>query len=315
MKSLLRFHEAVIVSLFTLVMFAGTLAVAQTETVLYSFPVLPGGLTDGNPYAGPILDSRGNLYGTTVNGGAYNHGSVFELSRSNGLWVEKDLHSFNSDGKDGVSPYSSLAMDPSGNLYGTTYIGGGYNLGTVFELHPNADGSWTEKVLHSFNANGSDGCNPYANLIFDKSGNLYGTTYAGGNQGAGTVFELSRKNGVFQERVILRFDNTDGSGPYGGLVFDLHGNLYGTTQYGGTGQGVVFRMTRGANGVWSVRSIYNFSAGAGGWAPYAGLVIDKAGNLYGTTIYGGNLGSGTVFELASVQGKWRRPVPLRTTST
>jgi uncharacterized repeat protein (TIGR03803 family) len=177
----LRFRVAVMVSLAALAMLVSTLAVAQTETVLYAFPLAPDAQTDGNPYAGPILDAKGNLYGTTVHGGAHYDGSVFKLSpNSNGNWTETDLHSFNAAGQDGVSPYSSLVMDTSGNLYGTTYIGGAYNLGTVFKVQPNADGSWTETVLHSFNDDGTDGFNPYGNLIFDKLGNLYGTTYAGG---------------------------------------------------------------------------------------------------------------------------------------
>jgi len=306
----LRFRIAALVSLVTLAMLVSTLVVAQTEKVLYTFPVATDGLADGNPYASPILDANGNLYGTAVNGGAYNQGSVFELSPgSNGQWTEKDLHSFNSDGQDGIQPYSSLVMDALGNLYGTTYIGGTHNLGTVFQLHPNSDGSWTETILHSFNADGTDAYNPYANLLFDKVGNLYGTTYSGGSQGEGTVFELS-PGSAWLEQVILSFNYTDGAAPYGGLVFDASGRLYGTTQYGGAYQhGVVFAMTRGSNGSWTEQVLHSFDPSAGdGWAPYAGLVIDKSGRLYGTTLYGGNNGSGTVFELADVRGRWQETV-------
>jgi uncharacterized repeat protein (TIGR03803 family) len=292
------------VSLFALAMLVSTLAVAQTETVLYTFS---GGSDGGNPYAGPILDNKGNLYGTTVYGGAYNWGAVFKLSPdTNGQWMETVLHSFNSDGQDGIRPYSSLVMDPSGNLYGTTNIGGAYNYGTVFRLHPNADGSWTETVLHSFNADGTDGNEPYANLIFDKLGNLYGTTYYGGSQGEGTVFQLSPgANGTWLEQVILSFNYADGAAPYGGLVLDSTGVFYGATNSGGTYQhGVVFSLKRGSNGAWIESVLHTFNPSTGdGWAPYAGLVIDKAGHLYGTTLYGGN-GSGTVFELAHVNGNW-----------
>lgn len=307
MKSFLRF---VTTSLSALAMLAGTFAGAQTETVLYSFS---GGPDGGNPYAGPILDSKGNLYGTTEYGGAYNYGAVFELSPgANGQWTETVLHSFNYDGQDGVRPYSSLVMDPYGNLYGTTNLGGTYDFGTVFLLHPNSDGSWTESILHSFNADGYNGYNPYANLIFDKIGNLYGTTYSGGYQGGyGTVFELSPgKNGSWHERVIHSFDYTDGSGPMGGLVFDPVGHLYGTTETGGTLQhGVVFAMKRGSNGTWTEYVLHSFNSATGdGWAPYAGLVIDRAGHLYGTTLYGGNTESGTVFEVAMVNGKVREKV-------
>jgi uncharacterized repeat protein (TIGR03803 family) len=308
MTNYTRFLLSVMLVLLTL----STLMVAQTETVLYTFPISPNGLPDGNPYAGPILDAKGNLFGTTIDGGAYNQGSVFELSPgTNGFWTEKDLHSFNSAALDGTQPYSSLVLDPYGNLYGTTYAGGAYNLGTVFQIHPNQDGSWSEKVLHSFNADGTDGYNPYANVIFDKSGNLYGTTYSGGNQGgSGTVFELSpQKNGTWVERVIFNFNYTDGSAPYGGLVFDSVGHLYGTTLYGGTYQhGVVFAMKRGSNGTWTEYVLHNFDSATGdGWAPYAGLVIDKAEHLYGTTLYGGN-STGTVFEIAMVNGKVREKV-------
>ncbi len=309
MKSLMRFRRVATTSLSALVMFAGTFAGAQTETLLYAFSGAPDG---GSPYAGPVLDSKGNLYGTTVYGGVYNNGAVFELSPgANGQWTETVLHNFNFDGQDGFQPYSGLVMDPSGNLYGTTYVGGVYDLGTVFRVHPNADGSWTESILHSFNADGTDGYNPYANLVLDKNGNLYGTTYSGGNQGGdGTVFELSpEKNGTWQERVIFNFNYTDGSAPYGGLVFDSIGRLYGTTEYGGTYQhGVVFAMKRGSNGAWTEYVLHNFNPATGdGFLPYAGLVIDKANRLYGTTLGGGN-GWGTVFEVALVNGRVREKV-------
>jgi uncharacterized repeat protein (TIGR03803 family) len=300
-----------VTSFFVLVILASTLGMAQTETVLYNFPLAKDGLAAGNPYAAPILDASGNIYGTTISGGANNAGSVFMLSPdSNGQWTEIDLHSFSGDGQDGVQPYSSLVMDSAGNLYGTTYAGGAYNLGTVFELHPNAGGNWTETILHSFNADGTDGYNPYANLTFDKLGNFYGTTYSGGNQGNGTVFELlPQEDGTWQEQIILNFNYTDGAAPYGGVVFDAAGRLYGTTRYGGDfQQGVVFTMQRKSKNVWIETVLFSFQAGFDGWAPYAGLAIDKSGHLYGTTLYGGTQGSGTVFEMAKVQGAWQETV-------
>ena len=309
MTNLTRFLLPVMLVSLTLT----TMMVAQTETVLYTFPLAPNQLPAGNPYAGPILDGKGNLFGTTLDGGAYYQGSVFELSPgTNGSWTEKDIYSFNSGIQDGVQPYSSLTLDPYGNLYGTTYSGGAYNAGTVFQVHPNQDGTWSEKILHSFKADGTDGYYPYANLIFDKNGNLYGTTSSGGNQGgSGTVFELShQKNGTWLERIILNFNYADGAAPYGGLVLDSLGRLYGTTQYGGTYQhGVVFAMKRGPNGTWTEYVLHHFNPAAGdGWAPYAGLVIDRAGHLYGTTLGGGNYGAGTVFEVALVNGKVREQV-------
>ena len=166
-----------------------------TETVLHSFD---NNGTDGyGPEAGVILDTSGNLYGTTVYGGAFTSacsgsscGTVFELSPGGQGWTETVLHSFNDDGTDGWWPYAGLLLDASGNLYGTTGYGGsgagGY--GTVFELSP-TKGGWTERILHNFNDNGQDGLLPMAGLVFDKSGNLYSTTYSGG-AGYGTVFEV-----------------------------------------------------------------------------------------------------------------------------
>jgi uncharacterized repeat protein (TIGR03803 family) len=297
-------------TLFVAAILISTRAFGQKEKILYSFPLAPNGLGEGNPYAAPILDSKGNLYGTALSGGAYNVGSVFELSPgANGVWVKKDLHSFNSDGQDGIQPYSSLVMESSGNLYGTTFGGGVNNLGTVFQLHPNSDGSWTETILHSFNADGIDGYNPYANLAFDKAGNLYGTTYSGGSGNQGTVFELSRqKDGTWLEHVILSFNYTDGGEPYGGLVFDAHGNIYGTTQSGGDYQhGVVFALRPGSNGTWNEQVLHSFDPSAGdGFEPYAGLVIDTAGHLYGTTLGGG--ANGTVYKVANVNGSWQDTV-------
>src|SRR5258708_16743593 len=303
-----RSHFAGTLVPLVLAMLLTTPATGQTESVLYTFS---GGSDGGNPYAGPILDSKGNLYGTAVYGGVYNYGAVFELSpAANGQWTETVLHSFNFDGQDGIRPYSSLMMDLSGNLYGTTNIGGTFALGTVFKIHPNSDGSWSETILHSFNADGTDGYNPYSNLIFDKQGNLYGTTYAGGNLGEGVVFQLSKKNGIWLEQAIHTFNYTDGAAPYGGLVMDSKGFFYGATSYGGTYQhGVVFALKLGSSGAWTESVLHSFNPSSEGYLPYAGLVIDKAGHLYGTTLYGGTKGfSGAVFELGEVPGLWGETV-------
>jgi uncharacterized repeat protein (TIGR03803 family) len=283
-------------------------SLAQTETVLYTFT---GGSDGGNPYAGPILDSDGNLYGTTLYGGTNGYGAVFELSPAhNGQWTEKVLHSFNLNGHDGIRPYSSLVMDSAGNLYGTTYLGGTYGLGTVFELKLGS-GGWTKKVLHSFNSNGTDGFNPYGNLVLDAQGNLYGTTYVGGTGSVGTVFELlPNPDGSWQETVILSFDYTDGGEPYGGVVFDSAGHLYGTTQYGGAfTHGTVFELERQHNGTWKETVLHSFDPDNGdGFNPMAGLVISKSDHLYGTTLYGGDSDWGTVFELQRVKGQWQETV-------
>jgi uncharacterized repeat protein (TIGR03803 family) len=198
-----------------------------------------------SPYASLIVDASGNLYATTYQGGTglctlsgtvIGCGTVFELSpKTGGGWTEKILHSF-SYGTDGNYPYASVIFDASGNLYGTTYAGGANGYGTVFELVPNANGLWGEKVLHSFANNGTDGYYPFASLIFDAAGNLYGTTSDGGDSancrgtGCGTVFELvPTTGGRWGEKVLYSFEGGfgDGSYPSASLIFDTVGNLYG----------------------------------------------------------------------------------------
>jgi uncharacterized repeat protein (TIGR03803 family) len=282
-----------------------------TETILYSF----GGPGDGNyPYAGLVFDTAGNLYGTTLSAGAGGSGTVFELSPSaSGTWTETVLHTFAGD-EDGYYPEASLILDSDGNLYGTTTWGGVYDFGTVFKLAPGADGTWTETVLHSF-GNAKDGANPYASLIFDAAGNLYGTTAVGGANGSackfggGTVFKLAPSaDGTWTETVLYSFSGgKNACEPYANLVFDAAGNLYGTTIYGGLYQnaGTVFQLAPGTEGHWTEKVLHSFGSDKGGYFPVAGLIFDKAGNLYGTTWYGGHYGLGNVFELKQgTNGKW-----------
>jgi uncharacterized repeat protein (TIGR03803 family) len=256
-------------------------AQAQTSEyrVLYSFT----GADGGYPYAGLILDAAGNLYGTTVGGGAYALGTVFVVNRSG---QEKVLHSFGAEG-DGTSPEPGLVQDAAGNLYGTTEGGGAYALGTVFVVNR----SGQEKILHSFGAEG-DGVSPYAGLVQDAAGNFYGTTNNGGAYGAGTVFVVNRDG---QEKVLHSFGAYygDGSIPFAGLVQDAAGNFYGTTPFGGAyGGGTVFVLNRNGH----ERVLHSFGADGDGAFPYAGLVQDAAGNFYGTTNGGGAYGYyGTVF--------------------
>ncbi len=265
-------------------------AQAQTETVLYSFASQPG---DGfNPVADLVFGKKGNLYSTTLYGGANNVGTVFELTAAG---TEKVLYSFGSQPGDGTYPYAGLVFDKEGNLYGTTYSGGAHNKGTVFEL----TAAGTEKVLYSFGSQPGDGYNPYSGLVFDKEGNLYGTTYIGGADGYGTVFELTAAG---TEIVLYSFGSQPGDGlyPYAGLVFDKKGNLYGTTNIGGADDlGTVFEVT--AAGTEKV--LYSFEGLPDGFYPYAGLVFDKDGNLYGTTSAGGTKSGpvqyGMVFELTA----------------
>jgi uncharacterized repeat protein (TIGR03803 family) len=280
-----------------------------TEAVLCGF----NGEDGSGPEASLIFDGAGNLYGTTYNGGEYGYGTVFELTpTAGGAWTKKVLHSFNDNGEDGYGPFASLIFDASGNLYGTTYNGGTYSWGTVFELKPKAGGSWAEKVLHSFNDNGTDAARPYASLIFDASGNLYGTTGGGGTYSLGTVFELKPKaGGGWAEAILYNFDDNgrDGWGPVASLIFDAVGNLYGTTSQGGAhNHGTVFEMKPKAGGGWSEASLHSFD-NQDGYGPQAGLIFDAAGNLYGTTYLGGAYGDGVVFELSPAAGRgWTESV-------
>lgn len=204
---------------------------------------------DGSqPDGGLIFDAIGNIYGTTVFGGPYDSGIVFELEpAASGGWAERILHTFNANGtgKDGQYVFAGLISDPAGNLYGTTLQGGAYGYGTVFEMMPATDGSWTEKILYNFGGKGADGISPYARLILDDGGNLYGTTYSGGSSGFGTVFELTSDSAGWSEQLLHNFSisSTDGRQPLSGLIFDASGNLYGTTQKGGTdNSGTVFEV-------------------------------------------------------------------------
>jgi uncharacterized repeat protein (TIGR03803 family) len=248
------------------------------------------------PAANLIIDTAGNLYGTTADGGTSLGGTVFELMPAQGgKWVEKILYSFSG----GSEPLAPVVFDTQGSLYGTTFYGGADGDGTVFRLVPGKNGDWTGKVLHNFNFNGHDGFSPRAGLVFDSSGNVYGTTVLGG-KGDGTVFEEARgKNGSWTENVLYSFTGeTDGGLANAPLVFDSSGSLYGTTLAGGSsGLGNVFKLTRNANGKWAITTLYSFE-NVDGIYPEGGVIFDSSGNLYGVTDQGGAYNSdGTVFEL------------------
>ena len=265
-----------------------------TEKVLYSFS---GGSDGGSPIGGLIADSSGNLYGTTTAGGVANTGTVFELVNSSGNYTEKTLYAF-TGGSDGAAATDSLIIDSSGNLYGTTQYGGASGNGTVFEL-VNSSGNYTEKVLYSF-AGGSDGANPVGGLVFDSSGNLYGTTVNGGASGKGTVFELVNSSGNYTEKVLYSFagGSSSGANPGAGLIADASGNLYGTTILGGAaGNGTVFELVN-SSGNYTEKVLYSFTGGSDGANPVAGLIADASGNLYGTTTSDGAGFVGTVFKIS-----------------
>ncbi|HLW69834.1 MAG TPA: choice-of-anchor tandem repeat GloVer-containing protein [Candidatus Binataceae bacterium] len=217
---------------------------------------------------------------------------------------ERILWSFRN-GADGILPSAGLIMDASGNLYSTTLGGGTQAAGTVFEVTPPAvlGGDWTESILWSF-GNVPDGAGPFAAVLMDGSGNLYGTTFGGGAYDAGTVFKLtppSTVGGNWTESILWNFGRgADGYNPYAGLIMDGSGNLYGTTYEGGVyGPGTVFKLTPpSANrGNWTESILWNFGNGADGKNPYAGLILEASGNLYGTTDNGGAYGLGTAFML------------------
>jgi len=223
---------------------------------------------------------------------------------------EKVLHSFGNQTSNGLNPYSSLIFDASGNLYGTTTYGGPHNVGTVFELTPKAGGGWAEKVLYSFGQNSTDASIPYAGLVFDAAGNLYGTTMGGGAYSYGTVFELTpAAGGRWTEQVLHSFNRySDGNYPLAGLAIDAAGNLYGTTSTGGFyDYGTLFKLSSAPGGSWTLIVLHAFNTPGG----YGGntLILDDAGNLYGTTYAGGPYSAGTVFELVpTAGGKWAETV-------
>jgi uncharacterized repeat protein (TIGR03803 family) len=282
-----------------------------SQKILYSF--IENGKDGTVPLAGLLFDSAGNLYGTTEMGGAYNYGTVFELRPSSGgTWKEGVLHSFNNNGKDGIYPRSGLTLDASGNLCGGTPMGGTHNGGTVFELTRKSNAAWAEKVLGNFpNPQNIYSSGPYnARLIFDSAGNLYGTTQAGGVHSYGSVFELSpAAGGAWTPKVLHRFDynGTDGISPEAGVVFDSAGNLYGTTDSGGPGNGfgTVFELSPATGGRWTEKVLFTFAPWEAGTFPAGSPILDSAGNLYGTTYSGGGYNGGTVFELTpSAGGNW-----------
>jgi uncharacterized repeat protein (TIGR03803 family) len=258
------------------------------------------------PRTSVTFDASGNIFSTASEGGAYGQGSVFELSPTTpGHWHETTVQSVH--GADGDFVECKVVFDTAGNLYGTTFQGGAHNAGTVWELTPQPDGTWIDTILYSFTGSSDGGFPPGGGVILDTAGNLFGTTSLGGASGKGTVFELSPKaGGTWTETVLYSFTGgLDGSEPsFSTLTFDKVGNLYGETTLGGAGRcvefgcGVVFELSPTGGGIWTETVVYSFSGnGAKGETPWQGLVLDAAGNLYGTTQHGGAYGQGTVFEI------------------
>lgn len=274
-----------------------------TQTVLVNFD----GANGTQPHAGLTWDTAGNLYGTAAGGGAYSSGTVFELSPAgSGSWNLTVLYSFGAKTNDGNAPLGGVTIDSAGNLYGTTQNGGGTSsacpagCGIAYKLSSH-NGHWSETILHNFNQRSADGQMPICNLTLDASGNIYGSTQAGGANKGGIVFELIPSGKGWQEKVLHSFvpGRKDGYADEGGVIFDTAGNLYGATNSGGDhNQGTIFRLTPGSNGTWTESLIYSFADQNNGDArnPGSGLVLSN-GVIFGTTDAGGSYDSGTVFQV------------------
>jgi uncharacterized repeat protein (TIGR03803 family) len=286
------------------------------QSVLFSFDCFD---TGKNPYGGVTLDAQGNLYGTTVAGGSGGFcsgdgcGVVFKLTHSGGGWTETVLYNF-GDLPDAAGPGGAVVFDHAGNLLGTSPDGGAFAAGTVYELSQN-NGQWTERVIHDFTGGADGAIGSLGPLLPDAFGNFYGVTELGGTNGAGTVFKLvPGSGGSWQLVTLYAFQGQpDAAFPYGGLIADSHGLLYGTTYYGGAnGAGAVFRVGPGAGiGGWRDAVLYSFQGGPDGGNPTTTLVFGPTGKLYGTTSAGGDAGCdcGVVFGLTPVgSNRWSESV-------
>ena len=281
---------------------------AQTFSVIHYFT----GNGDGDwPYGGITLDGGGNLYGTTLDAAP---GAVFEMKKRDGSWVLYKLVSLNPNV--GAFPGTGVVFGPDGALYGTT-LGGGSGTrcqggcGAVYRVTPplapcrSVMCNWTATNLYSFSG-GQDGSSPgYRNVAFDRAGNLYGTTTAGGDHGMGVIFELTRSGNTWTETVLHSFTGVDGATPETGVILDADGNLYGTTAFGGAfNQGSVYQLAHSGSG-WVLNTLYSFQAADDGYNPIGGLIFDGVGNLYGSAVFGGSGGGGTIFELSPSGGAWQ----------
>jgi uncharacterized repeat protein (TIGR03803 family) len=282
------------------------------EKILYSFK---GGKDASYPTAGVVFDNHGNLFGTTDGGGSAGFGTVFELAaNAGGHWQEKILYNFEgSSHADGQYPHSGLIFDPSGNLVGTTQLGGPSTTtcpngcGTVFKL-TSTGAEWQESVLYAFTGQNGDGAGVPYGVVFDKRGDLYGTTEQGGNNEQGIVYSLVPSGQQWAETILYSFKgDSDGASPSNELTLDTDGNIYGTTAYGGTaGYGTAFELSR-SQGAWNESILFNFDVGSTGGFPVGKLLIDSKRNLYGVNSAGGCCGN--VYELSpSSKQEWTETV-------
>jgi uncharacterized repeat protein (TIGR03803 family) len=311
------------------ILFATTVTVqTQTYTVIHTFT---GGADGGGPEGGLMMDAAGNLYGTTY---GYEQpcgsqcGTVFKMKPAGQGWILTPLYKF-TGGSDGANPYAGVVFGPDGALYGTTNFGGtncptdgqhDTGCGTVFRLTPQPTACnsalcpWTETVLYRFAGGANDGAFPNQ-ITFDQAGDIYGTTFAGGlhspncfSDWCGTIFKLTHSSGGWTESVPYFFTGgNDGSNPVAGLTTDAAGNFYGAAEASGSGGGgTIFELTPYGSG-WTENTLLSFvSDSGGGYFPRGQLIFDPAGNLYGTTEFGGEYPNegGTVFELSPSGGGW-----------
>jgi uncharacterized repeat protein (TIGR03803 family) len=289
-------------------------ASAQTYNVIHSFT---GQQDGGNPFAGLTIDSADNIYGTTFSGGAGGFGTVFSLDSSGSDWVLSTLHNF-ANGNDGAGPIARLVFGPGGALYGTTSAGGGgpcltannyHGCGTIYKISPppHAPASliydWGSDVLFRFNQ--TDGSYPQGDLMFDANGTMYGTAVNGGTYGWGLVYTLTQSHGSWTENVLYQpRNNGDGQYPWGGVVADSAGNLYGVLEAGGQdGYGAIYKLARSGSS-WQETTLHSFSfQGQDGAYPESGLIMDASGNLYGATSHLPGAG-GSAYQMTASGGSW-----------
>ncbi|HEY4433005.1 MAG TPA: choice-of-anchor tandem repeat GloVer-containing protein, partial [Candidatus Cybelea sp.] len=263
-----------------------------SEQILYSFT---GGNDGGNAATGIAVDRNGNLYGTTVVGGKYTCGTVFELApQASPPWPETVLYNFTCYG-DGKNPHGGVTLDRQSQLYGTTVAGGsgycaGDGCGVAYQLSGQG-----ENVIHDFGS-GSDGFGPGGPIAFDSAGHAYGTTPDGGAYSQGIVYELSSSRRAWHEKILHAFTGgaDGGVGSLGPLLIDKGGDIYGLTEEGGAhAAGTVFRLSSGSKKSWKLTTLYTFKGTPDAASPYGGLISDASGDLFGTTYYGGTHGYGT----------------------
>jgi uncharacterized repeat protein (TIGR03803 family) len=288
-------------------------------SVLYTFT---GGVDGGNPLGSLVFDPAGHAYSTVSSGGANGLGGVFELAPpaqndAGKAWREKVLYSFEG-GSDGAIPFGNVLFDAAGNLWGTTSIGGTAHIGcppikgcgTIYALTPTGDGGWKERIVHRFSDAFKDGSIPRAGLVADAAGNLYGTTYEGGDtlacngDGCGMVYELEfASTNHYTYKKLVDFNVNNGAYAQGPLFIGPNGILFGTTLYGGLDNaGTIFSLTP-ASGGWTFQTIYSFNV-FDGLQPCGNLALDASGNIYGATYEGGTNDWGAIFQLVPGASGW-----------